>query len=106
MGDRSCEQIHGYPMCMGQAARQQCTCPEQDKWSHILGPISPEAVAFAMQSVWNEHCADTGNIPECFSVHGPRTTRVSADFRVSQFAERVAVLLNAGLSKDKEARHG
>jgi len=44
----------------------------------------------AMQTFWNGWCADTGCIPTEFHIHGPRTTRVVADFRDGDMASRVA----------------
>ncbi len=46
-------------------------------------------VVDALQQAWNDFCSDTGCIPDCFQVHGPRTTQVYADFNVGNFASFV-----------------
>ena len=45
-----------------------------------------KALGEAMQGVWNDYCADAGCVPTCIQIHGPRTTRVEADFMESDFA--------------------
>lgn len=48
-----------------------------------------DSVTEAMQSAWDEFCTDAGCIPDCFSIRGPRTTRVFANFGYGNFAEMV-----------------
>lgn len=55
--------------------------------------ISPQQIGEAMQMAWDEWTSDTGCIPSCFTVRGPITTRISADFEESVFADRVAFFL-------------
>jgi hypothetical protein len=43
-----------------------------------------------MQDIWNDHCADTGCVPDCIEIHGPSTTRVTGHFEGSGFVSRVA----------------
>lgn len=62
--------------------------------------LSPDALADAMQSAWNDWCADTGCIPDAFSIRGPRTTQVYADFRGSNYAHHVAA--RAVLAENEE----
>ena len=49
-----------------------------------------EAVSTAMQGAWNDFVADTGNIPDAFKIHGPPSTRVTADMHRGNFAQMVA----------------
>lgn len=42
--------------------------------------IISDYLADAMQEAWNEWCRDTGNVPDGFHIHGPGTTRVTANF--------------------------
>jgi hypothetical protein len=65
-----------------------------------VGDFSPSpgsefesALAEAMQDVWNDHCADTGCFPTCFELHGPRTSRLAADFHGSHFVSEIVKLL-------------
>jgi hypothetical protein len=53
------------------------------------------ALAEAMQDVWNDHGEDCGEVPRCFDVKGPRTTRIYADFEGSAFVHGVVTLLAA-----------
>jgi len=57
---------------------------------HARIDVQADTLAKAMQSVWDDFCADTGHIPGAFRVHGPKTTRVSADFLHSDFPYKVA----------------
>ena len=66
-----------------------------DEWAAI------DLLADAMQAAWDEFCADTGCIPDCFTIHGPATTRVSANFRYGNFASFVADRLAAAVSGTK-----
>jgi hypothetical protein len=58
--------------------------------------------ADAMQRYWNDWCSDTGTIPAEFTIRGPRTTRVYADFRHSGMASRVAAALLPQLREQRE----
>lgn len=49
----------------------------------------------AMQLVWNDWCGDTGCVPDCIRIHGPRTTRVVGDFMHSNFTFQVVQTLKA-----------
>lgn len=51
--------------------------------------VTRESVADAMQRAWDEFCADTNCIPDCFHIHGPHTARVTADFLQGNFAQFV-----------------
>lgn len=42
--------------------------------------ITPQRLSDALQSAWNEWIADTHSTPGCFTVHGPSTTMLYADF--------------------------
>lgn len=53
------------------------------------------ALEDALQVAWNDWCSDTGCIPDGFSIHGPRTTRVEADFSKGNFMGHVTSWLNA-----------
>lgn len=59
--------------------------------------ITREQLEAALQDVWNDHCADTGCIPDAFAIHGPRTTRVVADFHRGSFVDRVLDILQPGV---------
>ena len=59
----------------------------------MSSPTATE-VADAMQAAWNAFCTDTGNIPDAFTIHGPSTTRVSADMHRGNFASYVADYLD------------
>jgi hypothetical protein len=61
----------------------------------MTGPLTGEQVAEALNDIWGDFCGDTGCIPDCFTIHGPRTTQVEADFRKGNFASSVAALLSA-----------
>lgn len=56
--------------------------------------ITNEQVEESLQEAWDNWAMDTGCIPCCFKIYGPRTTRVSANFKGSQFAANVASILN------------
>ena len=43
----------------------------------------------AMQKYWDDWCSDTGCVPPEFTIRGPGTTRVYADFRSSEMALRI-----------------
>lgn len=62
-------------------------------------PGYAEIVGEALDFVWNDWCGDTGTIPGCFCIHGPRTTRVEAYFTGSRFAELVAERIKARLAE-------
>ena len=53
------------------------------------------ALGEAMQDVWNDRCQDIGEMPTCFEVHGPKTTRVVADFEGSAFVRDIVETLKA-----------
>ena len=83
----------------------------------VLGPSDAAAgsadgeaaLGEAMQDLWNDRCVDCGEIPTCFEVHGPRTTRITADFEGSAFVrDIVATLKSRGYSilPNAEVRHG
>lgn len=57
-------------------------------------PVTPDEIAEALEHVWSDHCADTGCIPSNFTIHGPSTTQVSAQFRGTDFSFRVAEWIN------------
>lgn len=50
-------------------------------------------LADALNEAFGEFCADTGCVPDCFTIHGPRTTQLSADFHVGNFATFVVDIL-------------
>ena len=54
-----------------------------------------QALADALDGAWGDWIADTGCIPDSFTIHGPRTTRVEADFGKGNFAEHVLGWLTA-----------
>jgi hypothetical protein len=56
--------------------------------------LTREQVVKAMQIAWDEFVADAGFIPDCFTIHGPRTTRLYADFDIGNFATYVTAWLN------------
>lgn len=51
------------------------------------------ALGTALQDAWNDHCLDTGMVPDAFTIRGPRNTRVIADFVGSHFVSTAAALL-------------
>lgn len=53
------------------------------------------ALGEAMQDIWNDRCADCGEIPTCFEVHGPRATRITADFEGSAFVRDIVETLKS-----------
>lgn len=53
-----------------------------------------DELAQALQGAWNDWCSDTGCIPDSFTIHGPGTTRVVADFRRGNFVEHACRWLN------------
>lgn len=53
------------------------------------------ALGEAMQDVWNDRCQDIGEMPTCFEVRGPKTTRVVADFEGSAFVRDIVETLKA-----------
>ena len=53
------------------------------------------ALGEAMQDIWNDRCADCGEIPTCFEIHGPRTTRITADFEESAFVRDIVETLKS-----------
>ena len=58
--------------------------------------FSPEKVlAEVMQDIWNDRAIDCGEVPTCFEIKGPRTTRVYADFEESQFVWNIVETLRA-----------
>jgi hypothetical protein len=59
--------------------------------------IDTERLTVALQHAWNEWCSDTGCVPDGFTIKGPPTTRVVADFqRGAAFVERVAAWYDHG----------
>lgn len=58
--------------------------------------VPQDALEDALQCAWNEWVGDTGSIPDEFSIAGPKTTRVTADFRRGTFARRVLAHLPTG----------
>lgn len=63
-------------------------------------PSIEEVLADSANDAFGEFCADTGCIPDCFTIHGPRTTRMSAEFRRGNFihwvTDRVAAACEDG----------
>lgn len=57
--------------------------------------INEKMLREAMQNAWNDYVADTGCLPSDFSIHGPKTTRVSADFIRGDFAKFIISELEA-----------
>jgi hypothetical protein len=66
--------------------------------ANIEPGVTRAQIVDALQSSWGEFCTDTGCIPDCFRIHGPKTTQVSADFGVGNFATFVTDWLNAILA--------
>jgi hypothetical protein len=59
-------------------------------------PLSRDQLQDALQDAWDEWCADTNAVPGCLVVHGPRTTRIDADFsREPNFLDAVLWRLSA-----------
>jgi hypothetical protein len=56
--------------------------------------LTRDALADAMNEAFAEFCADTGCAPDCFQIHGPRTSSLSADFRVGNFVNFVIDILS------------
>jgi len=56
--------------------------------------LTREQVVNALQLAWNDFVSDTGSIPDCFTIHGPRTTQVVASFAVGNFATFVRDVLD------------
>lgn len=54
-----------------------------------------DAIAAALDGAWGDWIGDTGCIPDCFTIHGPKTTRVEAQFGRGNFAEHVLGWLTA-----------
>ena len=54
-----------------------------------------QALSEAMQDVWNDRCIDIGEVPTCFEIHGPKTTRITADFIDSAFVRDIVETMNA-----------
>ena len=76
--------------------------PQNNTPENRTGRGSPDAacsaegaLAEAMQDVWNDHGEDCGEVPRCFDVKGPRTTRIYAEFEGSAFVHGVVALLAA-----------
>ena len=44
----------------------------------------------ALQHAWDDFIGDTGCVPDAISIHGPSTTRISADFHKGNFTIVVA----------------
>lgn len=66
--------------------------------------VTEEEVAEALQLAWNDWCMDTGSVPDCFTIHGPRTTQVTGDFSRGNFAGHIASWINA--NRDRLASDG
>ena len=43
--------------------------------------LTREKLEDALQDAWNDWVSDTGCVPDFLDIHGPATTRVTADFR-------------------------
>lgn len=69
-------------------------------------PSIEEVLADSANDAFGEFCADTGCIPDCFTIHGPRTTRMSAEFRRGNFihwvTDRVATATEDGPLIDRD----
>lgn len=66
--------------------------------------VTPDEVATALDAAWGAFVGDTGCIPDCFTIRGPRSTRdtVGVDFGYGNFAGMVADHINV----NREARRG
>jgi hypothetical protein len=70
-------------------------------------PISKEQLVEALTDAWGEWLGDTHTIPGCFSIHGPRTVTVTADFTAEpNFIESVLWRLNSNASAHPSAARG
>jgi hypothetical protein len=59
-------------------------------------PCSAEKIlAEVMQDTWNDRAMDCGEIPSCFEIKGPPTTRIYADFEDSTFVWNIVETLRA-----------
>ncbi len=52
-------------------------------------------LAEVMQDIWNDRAMDCGEIPSCFEIKGPPTTRIYADFEDSTFVWNIVETLRA-----------
>lgn len=48
-----------------------------------------------MQDIWNDRAMDCGEVPSCFEIKGPPTTRIYADFENSTFVWNIVETLRA-----------
>ncbi|MFA6043409.1 MAG: hypothetical protein WC718_00370 [Phycisphaerales bacterium] len=79
-------------VCDGDHDTEQCPAVKALRED---GNSAEEVLGEAMQDVWNDRCVDCGEMPACFNVHGPKTTRVAADFEGSAFVHEVIETLKA-----------
>lgn len=53
-------------------------------------PLNAVDLGWALQRAWDEWVADTGHIPDGFQIHGPVTSRLSANFQGATFVHHAA----------------
>jgi hypothetical protein len=66
-----------------------------------VGEIARDQIVDALQTAWDDWAQDTGCYPDCFKI--TRGPMLWADFKVSNFAEHVAMHLNAARPTVKES---
>jgi hypothetical protein len=76
----------------------------RDERDRLARALERDAIAKALQSAWTDFCADTGCIPDCFTIHGPRTTQVEANFDRGNFAGFVRDWLLRQLIESEEGQ--
>lgn len=59
--------------------------PQREQDSRALSLSREAMLGEAMQDAWNNFCQDTGCVPDAFTIHGPRSTRVTAHLIGSSF---------------------
>lgn len=60
--------------------------PQREQDSRALTCSRERVLGEAMQDAWNNFCQDTGCVPTAFQIHGPPSTRVTAELIGSDFA--------------------
>ena len=72
-------------------SNSEASTPDVDNTGELRTMSGQEELALgeAMQDVWNDRCIDIGEVPTCFDIKGPRTTRITADFIGSAFVRDI-----------------
>ena len=71
--------------------------PKQEASEGCSGASCSAEVILAevMQDIWSDRAMDCGEVPSCFEIKGPPTTRIYADFEGSTFVWNIVETLRA-----------